>query len=232
MFTYQQQRAEIKEKLNAKPFSCTYSWVTSWITREIARLPPGSIVLEMGTFVGGTTCLLAQANPDVIVHSVDLNQFDNDKHMITELGRELNLPDLKASDLLEIQRMHVEDYANIHLHTGDSKSLDLNNISLAFIDANHNTDRVLEDLEYVWNRILPGGFIFGDDANQPGVFNAFQMFAKDKDIELTLYSKCARIQKTDRVNPNLRYYAPPDDPNGKDILIVDIVDNKIHALKD
>lgn len=225
MFTYQQQRAEIKEKLNAKPFSCTYSWVTSWITREIARLPPGSIVLEMGTFVGGTTCLLAQANPDVIVHSVDLNQFSEDNHMLADLRQELNLPDLKASDLPEIQRMHVEDYANVHLHTGDSKSLNLNNISLVFIDADHNTGTVLKDLEYAWARLLPGGYIFGDDANEPGVFNAFQIFAKEKDIEFTLYSKCARIQKTDRINPNLRYYAPPESSVSRDILIVSYKDH-------
>lgn len=215
-----EQQEEIKQKLHAKPFSCTYSWVTSWITREVAKLPPGSIVLEMGTFVGGTTRLLALANPEVIIHSVDLNQFGDDNHMLAELREALNLPNLAASDLLEIQRLHVEDCANVHLHTGDSKSLDLNNISLAFIDANHDTDAVLEDLEYVWDRMLPGGYIFGDDVNEPNVFNAFQLFAKSKDIELTLYSKCARIQKAERVNPNLRYYAPPESPVSKDILIV------------
>lgn len=215
-----EQVEEIKHKLHAKPFSCTYSWVVSWITREVAKLPPGSIVLEMGTFVAGTTRLLALANPAVIVHSVDLNQFDNDNHMLVELREALDMPNLKASDLLEIQRLHVEDCANVHLHTGDSKSLDLNGIAIAFIDANHDTDELIKDLNYAWDRLLPGGYIFGDDANEPNVFNAFQIFAKEKDVELTLYSKCARIQKTERVNPNLRYYAPPESPVSKDILIV------------
>lgn len=215
-----EHREEIKQKLHAKPFSCTYSWVTSWITREVAKLPPNSIVLEMGTFVGGTTRLLALANPNVIVHSVDLNQFDDDNHMLVELREALNLPNLMASDLLEIQRMHVEDCANVQLHTGDSKSLDLNNIALAFIDANHDTDELLKDLHYAWDRMLPGGYIYGDDVNEPNVFNAFQLFAREKDVELTLYSKCARLQKTERVNPNLRYYAPPESPVSRDILIV------------
>lgn len=220
MFTYQSRRAKIKQRLDAKPFSCTYSWVISWITREIAKLPAGSIVLEMGTFVAGTTRMLALANPDVIVYSVDLNQFDNDDdHMLLELREELNLPELKASDLLEIQRMHVEDCANIRLYTGDSKSLDLSNISLAFIDANHDKDEVIKDLNYVWDRMLPNGYIYGDDANDSPVFNAFQIFAKEKDVELTLYSKCARIQKTARLNPTLRYYAPIGHPVSKDILL-------------
>lgn len=220
MFTYQSQRAEIKQRLDAKPFSCTYSWVTSWIAREVAKLPPGSIVLEMGTFVGGTTRLLALANPAAIVHSVDLNQFDNDNnHMLLALREEMNLPNLMASDLFEIQRMHVEDCTNIRLHTGDSKSLDLSNISLAFIDANHDQDEVIKDLNYVWDRLLPNAYIYGDDANDCPVFNAFQIFAKEKDVELTLYSKCARIQKTARLNPTLRYYAPDGHPVSKDILL-------------
>ena len=219
------QPEEIKQILHAKPFSCTYSWVVSWITREVAKLPPGSIVLEMGTFVAGTTRLLALANPTAIVHSVDLNQFSDDNHMLVELRHELNLPELKASDLFEIQRLHVEDCANVHLHTGDSKSLDLNGIALAFIDANYDTDELIKDLNYAWDRLLPGGYIFGDDVNEPNVFNAFQIFAREKDIELTLYSKCARIQKTEKVNPNLRYYAPPESPVSRDILIVNFKDH-------
>ena len=126
------QPEEIKQILHAKPFSCTYSWVVSWITREVA---------------------------------------------------------------------------------------------LAFIDANYDTDELIKDLNYAWDRLLPGGYIFGDDVNEPNVFNAFQIFAREKDIELTLYSKCARIQKTEKVNPNLRYYAPPESPVSRDILIVNFKDH-------
>jgi hypothetical protein len=220
MFTYQHQRDEIKRMIDTNPFSCTYSWVVNWISQEVAKLPPGSNVLEMGTFVGGTTRLLSLSNPLAVIHSIDLNQYDNDNHMLSAMKNAFNLPNLIADDLFEIQKMHVEDCPNIRLYTGDSKSLDLNNISISFIDADHHQDQVLEDLEYAWERTVPNGFIYGDDANEPTVFNAFQIFAREKDIELTLYSKCARIQKTERINPNLRYYAPPDHPVSNDILIV------------
>lgn len=220
MFTYQSKRNKIKQQIVAKPFSCTYSWITSWITREVSKLPPGSNILEMGTFVGGTTRLLALANPEAIVHSIDLNQFDDNNHMLVEMKKELNLPNLKSNDIFEILRMHTEDCANIRLYTGDSKSLDISNIALAFIDASHNQAEVVKDLNYVWDRMLPGGYIYGDDTNDYPVFNAFQIFAKEKDVELTLYSKCARIQKSVRINPNLRYYAPIGHPASKDILLV------------
>jgi hypothetical protein len=174
----------------------------------------------MGTFVGGTTQLLAKNNSHVVVHTIDLNNFDEDNHMLAAMRTSLNLPLLSTNDLLEIQKIHTEDFANIVLHTGDSKSLDINNFSIIFIDAGHKEDEVTADLQYAWDHLVDGGYIFGDDANHFGVYNAFAKFAKEKDVELTLYSKCARIQKTDRINPTSRFYAPVGHPVHNDILIV------------
>lgn len=223
-FTYSDRRIEIKKKFELNPFSCTYSWVINWINKEISNLPSGSNVLEIGTFVGGTTRLFALANPSVFIHSIDLNNFNDDNHMLIDMRSEMNLPNLVATDLLEIQKMHTEDLSNVKLYTGYGRSLDLNNIALSFIDANHDTSEVLQDLEYVWERTIPNGYIYGDDANEPAVFNAFSMFAKEKDVELTIYSKCARIQKTEKISPNLRFYAPKNHPVNKDILLVNYED--------
>lgn len=205
-FTYNHIREELKSRINANPFSCTYGWVVNWINLEISKLPPGSIILEMGTFVGGTTHLMAKANKDVIIHTIDLNNFKEDNHILKSMRASHNLPQLTPSDLLEIQKMHIEDFPNIIPYTGDSKSLDLKNLSLVFVDADHNESSVIADLEYAWDRLLDGGVIFGDDTNRPGVYNAFAKFAREKDVELTLYSKCARIRKTDRISPYIRMF--------------------------
>ena len=220
MFTYQDKRERLKQEFLEKPFSCTYGWIINWINLEIAKLPKGSLVLEMGTFVGGTTQLLAKNNSHVIVHTIDLNNFNEDNHMLTDMRASLNLPLLSTEDLLEIQKMHTEDFANIVLHTGDSKSLTIDKFSIIFVDAGHKEEEVTEDLQYAWDHLLNGGYIFGDDANEPNVYNAFAKFAKEKDVELTLYSKCARIQKTNRINPTSRFYAPVGHPVHNDILIV------------
>jgi predicted O-methyltransferase YrrM len=220
MFTYQDKREDLKRYFLLNPFSCTYGWITNWINLEIAKLPKGSLVLEMGTFVGGTTQLLAKNNSHVTIHTIDLNNFNEDNHMLADMKISLNLPLLSAVDLLEIQKMHTEDFTNIVLHTGDSKSLTIDKFSIIFIDAGHKEEEVTEDLQYAWDHLVDGGYIFGDDANTPNVYNAFANFAKDKDVELTLYSKCARIQKTDRINPTSRFYAPVGHPVHNDILIV------------
>lgn len=218
MFTYQHIRKELKSNFLEKPFSCTYFWIINWINLEIAKLPQGSKILEIGTFIGGSTQLLAKNNQHVTVHSVDLNDFKEDNHMLKSLRISHNLPLLTSLDLLELQKIHTEDFSNIVLHTGDSKSLDLDNLSLVFVDGDHSEEGVTADLEFVWDRLIDGGYIFGDDANYFSVYNAFAKFARKHDVELTMYSKGIRIQKTAQISLNQRFY---DIPLNCDILVAE-----------
>ena len=206
MFTYQHIRKELKSKFLEQPFSCTYHWIIDWINLEIAKLPQGSKILEIGTFIGGSTHLLAKNNQHVIIHTVDLNDFKEDNHMLKSLRISHNLPLLTPLDLLELQKIHTEDFSNIVLHTGDSKSLDLNNLSLVFVDGDHSEEGVTADLEFCWDRLIDGGYIFGDDANHFSIYNAFAKFARKHDVELTMYSKGIRIQKTEKISPTSRSY--------------------------
>ena len=218
MFTYQHIRKELKSRFLEAPFSCTYHWIINWINLEIAKLPQGSKILEIGTFIGGSTQLLAKNNPHVTVHTVDLNDFQEDNHMLASLKISHNLPLLTHLDLLELQKMHVEDFSNIVLHTGDGKSLDLDNLSLVFVDGDHTEEGVTADLEFAWDRLIDGGYIFGDDANHFPIYNAFAKFARKHDVELTMYSKGIRIQKTEQISPTQRSFELPLD---QDILVAE-----------
>ena len=218
MFTYQHIREELKSKFLEKPFSCTYGWIINWINLEIAKLPQGSTVLEIGTFVGGSTQLLAKNNQHVTVHTIDLNKFENNNHMLESLKASHNLPLLTPLDLLELQKIHTEDFSNIILHTGDSKSMDINNLSLVFVDGDHTEHGITADLEFAWDRLVDGGYIFGDDANQFPIYNAFAKFARKHDVELTMYSKGIRIQKTKKISPNHRFFGLP---LNEDILVAE-----------
>jgi hypothetical protein len=198
MFTYQHIREEIKNKAVESSIACMLPCTIEWISQKLKDLPPGSRMVEFGTFVSGTITRIANVNPDVEIHSIDLNNFDEwpeDHHMIEVIRVSYDLPELKNSDILEIQKIHTEDHKNIFLYTGKTTSLNIDNIALALIDANHQEDDVLEELQYLWPRMLEDAYIFGDDANDPGVANAFLKFAKTKDIDVTFYSKCVRIQK-------------------------------------
>ena len=113
MFTHQHIRDEIKDKIKHSPLSCMLPCTVDWMLSELNKLPAGSTVVEFGTFVGGTTAILAKARPDVLIHSIDLNNVDiweyevGMSHMIKH---HCELPELKTSDLLEIQKIESGDY--------------------------------------------------------------------------------------------------------------------------
>jgi len=188
---------ELLQKIKNNPFSCTYSWVVNWINQEAKNISAGGVIVELGTFVGGTTRHLAINNPNLTIHSVELDVTNPDNQGILDaISAEYNI-DLVLQDLVSIQQAHVTDLNNVVLHVGNSTSLNISNVDLVFIDANHAEDTVIEDLHYAWNIIKPNGYIFGDDVDSFPVYNALNKFAREKDIPYTIYSKAFKIQKVE-----------------------------------
>jgi len=154
----------------------------------------------MGTFVGGSACKFAQANPDIIIHSVDLNDYTaksaDYQQYLPHVQRHLHAPQLTNEDLSELQRIQTEDYPQIILHTGNSRSLGIQDFSLVYIDANHSAKEVFLDLHYAWECVDEGCYILGDDVNFATVYNAWNKFALVKNVELTIYGNRAMIKKS------------------------------------
>lgn len=189
----------LQEQIIERPFSCIPRWATLWMISEIVKLPPNSKVLEMGTYVGGTTRLIALANPDIEVHTVELDLLNPDnshmtKHLIEHYGI------IGPVDLEYIQECHVGNIPNVIRHIGDSSSIDIQDVMLVFIDANHTEKGVYLDLQKAWDITADGGFIFGDDINSPYVYNAVCRFAAEHDIPYTIYSKLFKMQKLNEFN--------------------------------
>ena len=134
------------------------------------------------------------------IDCINIKKWSENDVMVQMIRNRCELPELKMTDIREIQKIQTEDYKNIFLYTGDTVSLDIKDISMVLIDACHFEEDVTIELEYLWPRILDGAYIFGDDTNNPGVANSFLKFAKSKDIEVSFYSKCARIKKENPVS--------------------------------
>lgn len=172
--------ADLKNRINANPMSCTWQWCIDWMNQTISRLPAGSTIAEFGTFVGGTTRQIALANPSATVHTIDLNDFGEDyRQMIDDFAEFYNSPNLDTTDLLAIQDLHLVDLSNVIRYTGDSKLLSVTDIDVAYIDASHTYEDVLADLEHVYANLKIGGYIYGDDVDSLWVYYAVYDFAKN-----------------------------------------------------
>lgn len=198
MFTYQHIRNEVKRRCKAQPATMIVPWVLDYINTHLATLPPNSVIAELGTFVGGTAVLFAQSHPSFVIHTYDINKFDSfdNSPMLQSLDKRYDLPMLNKEDIVEIQRLHLEDYPNIVMHVEDSAKITVDNLSAVLIDDNRDEHSLFELLHTIWPLLNDNGMVFADDADNPHVHNAFYKFAKIKDLELTIYSKCIKLVKT------------------------------------
>lgn len=189
---------DIKPKIIERPFSCTYSWVVDWINEHLKTLPAGAKIVELGTFVGGTTRLLATSNPHLEIHTIDLDQIysTDNRGMINDIEKFYGVKNLRSDTLYQVQRMHLENLPNVFQYTGHSTSIPVTNFHASFVDAHHGYGEVMDDLDFVWENTVDGGLIFGDDIDSPQVYNAVAHWTHKKAIDFTVFSKGFKIVKS------------------------------------
>jgi predicted O-methyltransferase YrrM len=125
-------------------------------------------ILEVGRFHGGSTFLMACANSDVPVHSIDIAPKDDDR-----------------------LRSFFRQYGvgiNVNLIVGDSQNgtfPGLSGIDLLFIDGDHSYHGCHNDLMNHYHRVVPGGHVvlhdcyFGSE-----VQSAVVDFLRNHDVQM------------------------------------------------
>lgn len=172
-----------------------------FINKHLNNLNPGDTVLELGTWMGGTIQYLAKNNPNLNFHTIDICDKQlwyswyatNPKSKLFEFLHKAEIKNIEPDDLIYIQQAHIEDYPNIINHKGDSISLDINDISLLLIDANHREEYVIRELEYYFPRMKRGGYIFLDDFYETQVKSAINRFIESTPIRLKAYGDIALL---------------------------------------
>jgi predicted O-methyltransferase YrrM len=143
-----------------------------------------TLVVEFGTFIGGTTRCLAEAG--ATVHTIDIGRGINEKCFArTEKG------------LVEIFGLYGEyevgnNFQGLDLpiiqYLGDSREIDLSHlygtVGLVFIDGGHSYEVVSHDSAEAFKLIRPDGVIVWDDYNEnwPGVVRAVNEVSVSCDI--------------------------------------------------
>ncbi len=137
-----------------------------WLYEQALQIGPSGLVIEVGTWCGWTAAVFALAGLRVICVDTFLMSDDfvkNPKADLLKQGRNGTL-DMHALYLIELGL--GERVATIQALSVDAaKAMGKEIADLIFLDADHQYDSVVADLN-AWERVLkPGGIFCGDNWN-------------------------------------------------------------------
>jgi len=131
-------------------------------------LPDNSIILEVGSFLGGSAAIMSHANPTAKVYSID--KFD-DAVEVSRKGQDRI--DLVTAALgpnvpwtVDTVQNSVKDYPNIKFLKGSSpydfQDWDIE-IDLYYEDGNHKLPTIRDNLQFWCDKLKPRGLIMCHD---------------------------------------------------------------------
>jgi hypothetical protein len=171
----------IEEILINRPLSLLGSVKLKYITDTINKHNLNNI-LEVGTFAGGTTYLLAKQFPNKSITTVDINnfevyftKFDHNKHleMIQSWYPDINI---QVNSIVKIQQLYKNNCKNIILFEGNWHTIDISTFDVILIDGDHSKNALLADLKYAHANMKKTGIIIVDDCVLPSIRECTQAF--------------------------------------------------------
>jgi hypothetical protein len=151
-------------------------------------------VLEIGTFAGGTTYLLAKAFPNKSITTVDPSNFEeyfteheHPDHLIYLQSKypEFNL---EPASFRHIQQLYKKECNNITLLTDTIYNVDISQMDCIIVDGDHKTEVLKTDLEYCYANMKPG-IIFVDDFMYQHINEGSKKFAEEHNLELVCFNQ-------------------------------------------
>ena len=136
---------------------------------EVAKLlPPNPVIVEIGTYLGGTTVRLAEARPDAIITTIDCcNHGDNWHEPYGEYVQRYIVGEV-LKDKVSKQHLlnNISRFNNITFIEGYSPACasDWNTeIDLYFEDGDHSNPNLAINLEYWGKFVKVGGYLAAHD---------------------------------------------------------------------
>jgi hypothetical protein len=153
-------------------------------------------ILEVGTFAGGTTYLLAKEFTNCQITTIDLNnfeeyfkQYDHKDKILASIKSGYPEVDIQETSVVKIQEIYKSLSPNATFITGDLTSMDITDFDAVIIDGDHTKHGLLSDLEYCYTNMKPG-LIFVDDCVHPHIKQACENFCSRNNIEYKFEVYC------------------------------------------
>lgn len=156
---------------NSSPTHLTERKAIDWISR---RLPAGALVVEVGTFVGGTAAVWANANPLIQVKAVDVYDISQwldilhiDQSYETAIHEKHIQPYLGSAWTVETLQQKFKHYPNLEFVKGvspkDFVDCEFNDIDVYFEDSDHANPGLAQNLDFWCSRVKSKGLVLLHD---------------------------------------------------------------------
>jgi predicted O-methyltransferase YrrM len=155
-----------------------------WLFKAARSLPDGSVIVEIGSFKGRSTCCLAFGCKGTRKHVFAIDTFEGNSGdfalgAMLSNGAEFNEPFFETFNR-NIAKNGLAPYVTPMKGVSKKIGKDWNKaIDLLFIDGSHEYADVLADFETFYPHVVPGGVVAFHDVlpDWPGPFKVWQEIA-------------------------------------------------------
>jgi predicted O-methyltransferase YrrM len=156
------------------PGWCDFEWLYQ---EQVQRAAPGSVFVEIGTWVGRSTCLMAQlirdSGKNICFYAIDhANGSPELTSQIDELRRRGTT--LREELLANVRRCGVEDFVTPYFTDSVAAAgwFGPKSVDFVFVDGNHEEESVEADIVVWLPAVRGGGLLAGHDWHLKSVKNA------------------------------------------------------------
>lgn len=155
--------------------------------RFSSQLPPGALVLEVGSFMGLSSLIMAKSfmaagNYTARIHCVDTWE-GSIEHQGFDFIKEGRLYDIFCQN---IRKSGLGTFI-VPVRSDSSKAAERyaeESLDMIFIDGDHSFEGCLKDLRAWYPKLKPGGIFFGHDGVDE-VRSAVETFIRERDLTVT-----------------------------------------------
>lgn len=164
----------------------------------IKNVPTNSVWVELGSWTGKSTayCVVELLNRNRLGKFYCIDTWAG---AVEHQDHELIQNNLLFETFKKNIELVVDNITPLKMISWEAATLfDDNTVDFCYVDAAHDYDSVIKDLEAWWPKIKEGSYFGGDDYTEewPGVVRAVNQFFSSKNITVGCIGRCWMVQKS------------------------------------
>ena len=172
------------------------------LVRIVELLPNNAMIVEVGSFMGGSAAIMTKANPTAQIHCFDLFEDDEKKNYRGNIQYDLfyQLVGQDSERSIENVRKVLKYFSHVHLHKKKSPHDIIWNapIDLYFEDGLHLNPDLAMNLDFWTSKVKKGGYVLIHDCRPWLPLEHYHRFVDvEKALEFLLANRYELVSHVD-----------------------------------